>query len=154
MTDDKLTELREYREKIKGWKIHLDQTHELQKEVNNDLTELEKKVKAFNNNKPIAGSNDNQGGIKIDELEQELDAAKKELANLKEKITEYEKLTTEIGGAVNDIGDKPKQIHEEQKKTKNLVSEISVGILAIIGVFSSAYWIIKGTKNWIIKKKD
>ncbi|CAH1767124.1 1428_t:CDS:2 [Entrophospora sp. SA101] len=112
-----------------------DQTHELQKEVNKDLTELGEKVKAFNSNKPIAESNDNQGGIKVDELEQELDAVKKELANLKEKITEYEKLTDEIGGAVKDIGDKPKQIHEEQKKTKTLVGELSVGVLAIIGTF-------------------
>ena len=148
---DKLNELRGYKEKIKGWKTHLEQTHQLQQEVNLSLTELAEKLNNFE--MPVRGQNDNSGGVDVELLAQELEKTKQELRDLQDKLKEFEKLTDEIGVEMNAIGNKPQEIHEQQKETKNLVADVSIKVLAIIGAFSGVYWLVKGVKSWIIKAR-
>jgi DNA repair exonuclease SbcCD ATPase subunit len=88
---------------------------------------------------PVRGQNDNSGGADVELLSQELEKTKQELKNLQDKLKEFEKLTDEIGVEINAIGNKPQEIHEQQKQTKNLVADVSVKVLAVIGAFSGVY---------------
>jgi septal ring factor EnvC (AmiA/AmiB activator) len=99
-------------------------------QISNNLDKIGEKLK---------GSNDGSGGIKVDEMEAELNQARLKIRELEDQIKNIGQEVDKVNKDIEDIGDLPDKIKDEQIKVENKVQNISVKVLAIVGVFALTY---------------